>query len=78
MCIRDCGDCFFFIYEFVLLKMLDYIRQFFKDFPRCNWLEFHIDENIVCSYLFPEGNVFNYGLLRKITKNDLEKEVLVC
>lgn len=61
----------------ILNDMLNYIKEFFNLHPNCNWLEFHIDDSSVYSFLFPEGIFYDYGLLRKITKKDI-KEELVC
>ena len=56
----------------VLLQMLFYTRQYFSDYPNHSWITFDIDEGIVKSAEYKDGVLFDYGKLRRITKNNFK------
>ena len=51
----------------ILLKMLSDARQYFEDYPNHSWIEYHIDEGVMCNAECKEGTNYIYGELRKIS-----------
>lgn len=55
----------------ILLQMLNEAKQYFSDYPNHSWIEYDIDNSIVCNAEHKDGVLYNYGELRKIKDSDL-------
>lgn len=54
-----------------LLEILDFSRQYFKDYPNHSWIEWHIDNGLYKNAEHKDGVPYDFGELRRIRKEDI-------
>lgn len=54
-----------------LLEILDFSRQYFKDYPNHSWIEWHIDDGLYRNAEHKDGVPYDFGELRRIRKEDI-------
>ena len=57
----------------ILLQILEYSRQYFKEYNNRSWIEWNIDTSTVRHAENKEGSYYNFGELRTIKKSDVEE-----
>lgn len=60
----------------ILLQMLSEAKQYFSKYLNHSWIEYDIDNSIVCNAECKEGILYNYGELRKIKDSDLIESIV--
>ena len=58
-----------------LLLMLEQAREYFSKNPERSWIEFNIDDSTIRNADHKLGVYFNYGELRRISKEDIENDL---
>ena len=56
----------------ILLQMLDDTRSYFKTYPNHSWIEYDIDNGNVRNAENKDGEPYDFGELRRISKGDVE------
>ena len=52
--------------DHILLDMLRYTRDYFRDYPDHSWIRFDIDHGLVYNAENKDGVIYNYGNIRWI------------
>ena len=58
----------------ILLQMLNESRDYFSIYPNHSWIEFNIDNSIVRNAESKDGELYDYGELRKIKDSDVSNQ----